>query len=203
MKNVYKVIIFLIILFVLITGFVMTNNTIMFDNSIYSFFRSFSNDFIDNFFIFITKAGNTLSIIVLLIIFNIILTRKNALIFDSLAVCSVVSNTIIKYLCRRNRPTVLKLIKQGGYSFPSGHTMISITMYGFLIFLIYKNIKNKYLKIFLIFLLSCLIFLVSISRIYVGVHYASDVLAGFILGLAELLLIVNFSYGGKAKCLKF
>ncbi len=203
MKNVYKFVTILIILFILITGLVITNNTIIFDNSIYSFLKSFSNNFVDSFFVLVTKAGNTLTIIILLIILNIFLSKKNAFVCDILAVLSVASNTLIKYIVSRERPLVLKLIKQGGYSFPSGHTMISVTIYGFLIYLIYTNIKNKYLKIILIFLLSCLIFLVSISRIYVGVHFASDVLAGAILGLAELLLMINICYGGKAKCLKF
>lgn len=57
--------------------------------------------------------------------------------------------------------------------------MVNMAFYGLLIYLIYTNVKNKYLKIILIVLLSLLIVMICISRIYLGVHYTSDVLAGF------------------------
>lgn len=75
-----------------------------------------------------------------------------------------------------------------GYSFPSGHSMVSMAFYGFLIYLIYNNIKNKYIKWILICSLSILIILIGISRIYLGVHYTSDVLAGFLLSISYLVI---------------
>lgn len=77
---------------------------------------------------------------------------------------------------------------QVGYSFPSGHSMVSMAFYGFLIYLIYNNIKNKYIKWILICSLSILIILIGISRIYLGVHYTSDVLAGFLLSISYLVI---------------
>ena len=78
-----------------------------------------------------------------------------------------------------------------GYSFPSGHSMISAAFYGFLIYLIYKKVKNKKLKITLIIVLSILIVSIGISRIYLGVHYTSDVLGGFLLSISYLILYTN------------
>lgn len=77
---------------------------------------------------------------------------------------------------------------QVGYSFPSGHSMVSMAFYGFLIYLIYNNIKNKYIKWILICSLSILIILIGISRIYLGVHYTSDVLAGFLISISYLVI---------------
>ena len=69
--------------------------------------------------------------------------------------------------------------------------MISMCMYGCLIYVVLKKIKNKYLKWFLVFILSLLIVSVGLSRIYVGVHYLSDVVSGFILGLIILILYIE------------
>lgn len=66
--------------------------------------------------------------------------------------------------------------------------MVSMAFYGFLIYLIYNNIKNKYIKWILICSLSILIILIGISRIYLGVHYTSDVLAGFFLSISYLVI---------------
>ena len=84
------------------------------------------------------------------------------------------------------------LITEKGYSFPSGHSMVSFAYYGLLIYLIYKYIDNKVLKYILIFILTTIILLVGLSRIYLGVHYTTDVLGGYIFGLLYLIIFINY-----------
>lgn len=69
--------------------------------------------------------------------------------------------------------------------------MVSMAFYGFLIYLIYKNAKNKYLKWSLITILGVLIISIGISRIYLGVHYTSDVLAGFLIAISYLIIYIS------------
>ena len=109
--------------------------------------------------------------------------------FDLVGVTLV--NQIIKHIVRRPRPNVLRLVEESGYSFPSGHSMVSMAFYGIIIYLVYKNVSNKYLKWTLIILLSLLILFIGFSRIYVGVHYFTDVASGFLLGLAYLIIYIN------------
>lgn len=71
--------------------------------------------------------------------------------------------------------------------------MISMAFYGFLIYLIYKNVNNKYLKLSLIVMLSILIVMIGISRIYLGVHYTSDVCAGFLISISYLIIFINMT----------
>lgn len=69
--------------------------------------------------------------------------------------------------------------------------MVSLSFYGLLIYFIYKYFKNKKLKIFLITLLSLIIVLIGISRVYLGVHFVSDVISGFLLSLSYLIIFIK------------
>ena len=100
-------------------------------------------------------------------------------------------NLILKILIQRPRPNGFNIINETGYSFPSGHSMVSTAFYGLLIYLSYKNIKNKILRRSICIILFFLIVLIGISRIYLGVHYASDVIGGFFLSIAYLIVFIE------------
>ena len=140
----------------------------------------------------ITQLGGVIGIITIAIILSIIIKDKKTsiLIWVNLIISTLLNQTL-KYIIQRPRPTEFRLIDESGYSFPSGHSMISAAFYGFFIYLIYKNVKNKYLKWGLISLLSLLIILIGISRIYLGVHYTSDVLAGFLIAISYLIIFIT------------
>ena len=131
----------------------------------------------------------TLSLILLLIIKN---KKIGILIWLNLGI-SVLLNQALKFIIQRPRPTEFRIINESGYSFPSGHSMVSAAFYGFLIYLIYKNVKNKYLKWSLITLLSLVILTIGISRIYLGAHYTSDVIAGFLRSVSYLIIFIHFA----------
>ncbi len=106
----------------------------------------------------------------------------------------VLLNQALKFLFLRPRPEDINLIIENGYSFPSGHSMVSLAFYGFFIYIIYHmRIKRKKRIIYCI-LLALLTLLIGLSRIYLGVHYASDVLAGFSLSMAYLIVYIKVFY---------
>lgn len=108
-------------------------------------------------------------------------------------VISVLLNLGIKILLQRERPLLNnRLIDVTGYSFPSGHAMVSMAFYGFLIYLAYVYWNNKKYKWPVICLLTFIILIIGFSRIYLGVHYLSDVLAGFLISISYLILYVYF-----------
>jgi membrane-associated phospholipid phosphatase len=94
----------------------------------------------------------------------------------------------LKFIFHRDRPLSPLLEVAKGYSFPSGHALMSITFYGLLVFLVWQIEKSSLLKWLLTLLLVLLIISIGISRVYLRVHYASDVLAGFCVGLMWLFL---------------
>ena len=104
------------------------------------------------------------------------------------ALSSLLLMFFLKIIFHRDRPLSPLLQAAQGYSFPSGHATMSITFYGLIIFLVWQNIKNVLLKWILTILLILLIIFIGISRVYLRVHYASDVLAGFCIGLMWLFL---------------
>lgn len=191
MKNKITIVGILFLLFCLVTGLVITNNISNSDTAIYNFLIGLRCDGLDIYFKWVTKLANTMTILCLVIILLIYLEKKYATILGISTISSVTTNTIIKYIIRRPRPNHLRLITQGGYSFPSGHSMISICVYGFLIYLIYREVRDKKLKIALITFFSLLIISIGLSRIYVGVHYPSDVLAGYLLASSLLIIIIT------------
>ena len=104
----------------------------------------------------------------------------------------VALNNILKFIFKRERPIDLMLIEESGYSFPSGHTMVATAFYGFIIYLIHKSNYSKKIKIILTSILTILIILIGISRIYLGVHYATDVIAGYLIAISYLIIFTHF-----------
>ncbi len=142
----------------------------------------------------ITQLGGAIFLIILSLALIISLKNKKVSILILLnLIISTTLNQVLKFIIQRPRPTEFRIIDEKGYSFPSGHSMVSAAFYGFLIYLIYKNIKNKYLKWGLITLLSCIVLLIGTSRIYLGVHYTSDVIAGFLISISYLIIFTHFS----------
>lgn len=150
------------------------------------------SDFITPIAKFITNFGGAIFLIVLTVfLFLVIKNRKIGVsIFSNLVIITVL-NQLLKRILQRPRPTEFRIIEETGYSFPSGHSMISMAFYGYLIYLIYKYVKNKYVKWISIVLLGILICSIGISRIYLGVHYTSDVLGGFLISVSYLVIYIS------------
>ena len=98
----------------------------------------------------------------------------------------VVLNTLIKNVVQRPRPDGFRLVSEWGYSFPSGHSMVAMAFYGFLAWLVWKYEREVLQRWFYVVVFAGLILMIGISRVYLGVHYASDVIAGFFVSLAWL-----------------
>lgn len=142
----------------------------------------------------ITEFGGANCLVVLTIfLFFAIRNKKIGYLITSNLVIITLLNQLFKFILQRPRPTEFRIIDAGGYSFPSGHSMVSMAFYGFLIYLAFRYIQNKSLRNILMIGLSCLIVLIGVSRIYLGVHYTSDVLAGFVFSIAYLLVFIDFA----------
>lgn len=99
---------------------------------------------------------------------------------------SLVLNVVLKQIIQRPRPDGFRLIAETGYSFPSGHSMISMAFFGLLVWMVWSYEKDRRFRLIWCTLFSLIIVMVGVSRIYLGVHYASDVLAGFCVSLIWL-----------------
>lgn len=98
------------------------------------------------------------------------------------------ANVLIKVIVERGRPRIFVAAEAEGYSFPSGHAMISMVCYGLLIYFLAKKIKSKKKVIAAQISVAILIFLIGFSRYMIRVHYLTDVLAGFAFGFIFILL---------------
>lgn len=98
----------------------------------------------------------------------------------------VVFNQVLKFIVQRPRPEGFRLAAETGFSFPSGHSMVAMAFFGLLIWMVWRYERDRAVRIGCSVALAVLIVAVGVSRIYLGVHYASDVVAGFCASLAWL-----------------
>ena len=188
-----------VVLFICLVGFLalaedVFNKEIMYGDIIgYKLISTFLiSDFVTPIAKFITNFGGAIFLsIATVMLFLFIKNKKIGLSIISNIVIIAVLNQLLKRILQRPRPTEFRIVEETGYSFPSGHSMVSMAFYGYLIYLIYRYIKNKYVKWTLITILSILICLIGISRIYLGVHYTSDVLGGFLLSISYLVIYIS------------
>lgn len=147
------------------------------------------------FFLWITKFGNTVTVILLFIVISFLLIYGKCYVeaiwlASGFISMSGILNPLLKIVISRERPTLEHLVTETSYSFPSGHALTSMVLYGTIFLLIPLFFHSKTGQIIMKILLISLILLIGISRIYLGVHFPSDILAGYCLGLTWLL----FSY---------
>ncbi len=103
------------------------------------------------------------------------------------ALGSILLNLVMKFFFDRQRP-LAPLVEASGLSFPSGHSMVAASFYGLLIYLVWKNVERPALRYTLIALISIFIVLIGFSRVYLRVHFATDVLAGFAAGFLWVII---------------
>ena len=173
--------------------FVLENNR--FDDKVFTYLQTHVSDENNQVMLFFTFLGKHEFLIPanLVLIAYFLFVKKHrwySIKVPAIALSSLALMFGLKHLFDRNRPLIPLLEEARGLSFPSGHALMSVTFYGLLIYIVFKGFKNKPLKWTLITLLLLLILIIGFSRIYLRVHYASDVIAGFCVGLLWLVICV-------------
>jgi len=182
----------LISFFVLVKMILIDENE-AFDREIYSLIEPHTNETTSRIMVIYSWIGGTRFMLPanILLICYCLFIRKNrwqSIKLGVIALSSVCVMHLLKLLFNRPRPLIPLLEPAHGLSFPSGHAMTSITFFGLFIYLTINHVKNTFLKILLIVLLLSFIIIIGYSRVYLRVHYPSDVLAGYCMGTIWLVL---------------
>ena len=158
------------------------------DEGVTEWIISFRRPPLTDYFTFVTHLGDRNSYIVvtvLLAAYYLIKHRNWKFILQTTLVLllATLSNIVLKRVINRARPSLEHLVTVNTLSYPSGHAMTAMAFYGFLVFLCLRYDMRRWVRYTFIFVLTLLVLSVGVSRIYLGVHYPTDVAAGFIGGL--------------------
>jgi undecaprenyl-diphosphatase len=182
------------ILFAQLANLVTREQLTVFDNQVVDYMSGLRDPELTNIMLFVTNLGSTLAIVLisLLVIAGMWLTKHRHHI--SHLVISIISAGVFTYafkqLFARARPELANaLVEELNFSFPSGHTLIAICFYGVLIYFLVHETRPMWIKVLVFILGSALIVVIGISRIYLGVHWPTDVLGSLLLGGSWLCLL--------------
>lgn len=161
------------------------------DNEVYNFIYSTESFITTSIMLGFTKVGEVWAMIALslLIICYLKLKRLNieTLFFALTMILSGTLNPLLKNVFDRERPTLLRLIDISGFSFPSGHAMGSTAFFSSIMYIVFRASKRS-MKPYLTGICVIFILMISTSRVYLGVHYPTDIIAGIIGGIVCILL---------------
>lgn len=193
-----------IVVFLYIGSQIAAGDELGIDEAAFGFAADIATPWLNSFIEAITffASRQFLTPAALLLIAYFLFVRKHrwySLKVPVVALGSITLNLVLKQFFDRPRP-LLPLVEASGLSFPSGHSMVAASFYGLLIYLAWKHIKQPFLRYFLVGFLVAFVIVIGFSRIYLRVHYATDVLAGFaagflwvIIGIWSLKRIERFS----------
>lgn len=194
-KNKKTIILFVsLILFIFLTYNIFNNKIAFIDSYIEGIILSIRNDKLTDVMTIITNISSAYALIVITVLLLILIKNKKIPILITFnLIFSFLTSQLIKIILKRDRPVNISLVNVVGFSYPSGHSMVSMAYFGFIAYLIYKYIDNTIVKVILIITLFISIIAIGFSRIYLGVHYFSDVLGGFLLSISYLMLFININ----------
>jgi membrane-associated phospholipid phosphatase len=184
-----------LIAFVVIIRHIFVMKDEQFDFRVFSYLSTHVSPRNNGIMLFFTELGKHTFLIpaniVLIICFLFIRQHRwYSIKVPAIALSSLALMFLLKNIFDRPRPDIPLLEEARGLSFPSGHALMSVTFYCLLIYIVWKMVELKWLKWTLMILLLLLIFVIGFSRIYLRVHYASDVLAGFAIGFLWLVFSI-------------
>lgn len=185
---------------------VQSGQTLKLDQAFLPFISSVADTWMYSFFYKLTEMGSTLilGICSLMVVLWLWIKQKDYLAITIVAIGVSGSdqlNRFIKGIIERDRPSINAAIDAIGYSFPSGHAMVSITCYGLAIYFIGKHVKSTVWKNSFRIGISLLVLLIGLSRIVLKAHYPTDVLAGYSLGGAIVIvgILVDLWYRNRSR----
>ena len=189
-----------LLLFFYLVRLINANTISILDNYIYNLIKGFISPKMTPIVKFITEFGNYTVMVPVIILFYLFNKDKSFNRYFTINLVAIfTSNFIVKNIIRRDRPIDINLIIENGFSFPSGHSMVSFAFYGFIIYYVYCSHLSKLGKTIIISILTLLVLMIGLSRIYLGVHYASDVIGGFVLALVYLIIFIKYIYKKEKK----
>lgn len=173
-----------IISFSLIAYFVEAEKLISFDTRVIAFVQSFESKFLTAIMKFLSFIGSTVAVIFITIgsaffLYRILHHRRELILLAITMIGSTLLNMLLKSIFQRARPEINQIVLEEGFSFPSGHSMAAFSLYGVLTFLLWRHIKTRMGRGLLLTVNSLMILLIGLSRIYLGVHYPSDVIGAY------------------------
>lgn len=117
--------------------------------------------------------------------------RGQAFLFVSVIAGTVLSNELLKLYFKRERPEIYRIIDAGGLSFPSGHTMMAFSLYTIIAYVIWRHLKSVGSRVLLTSFTIFMILMIAVSRIYLGVHYPSDIAGGVVASLFLITIMIT------------
>lgn len=181
-----------ILVFLYLSSEIRAGDEVGMDEAAFQFAHNISSPGLSRFIEVITffASRQFLTPAALILIAYFLFIRKHkwySLKVPVVALGSISLNIIMKFFFDRDRPAA-PLVEASGLSFPSGHSMVAASFYGLFIYLVWKHVKNPALRYTLVALLILFIILIGFSRIYLRVHYATDVAAGFAAGFVWVII---------------
>jgi undecaprenyl-diphosphatase len=178
---------------IFVCAFYQTSFVLYMDSEGRSILFNARNEALNNIVLSFTHVGDAkllgaICILGMMVLFFYKRWLSGVLLLSSLAVTFGL-NKIVKNVFERDRPRENRLIDEDGFSFPSGNAMVGTSFYLFAAFLLYQ----KFQKPWILWIGTIFPFLLGVSRVYVGVHYPSDILAGFSIGILCCLGLIKIS----------
>ncbi|MDA1675475.1 phosphatase PAP2 family protein [Bacillus cereus group sp. TH152-1LC] len=195
-KSIFILSLISLICFGIMAVLVINQKTATFDSKVIAFIQGLESPFLTTIMKFFTTIGSTktvaiLCLIIMCVLYKVLKQRSECLLFITAILGTNVLFISLKFLIQRERPSLHRLIEETGYSFPSGHSTIAFALYATVLFLLWRHVRVQWKRVILTVLVSMMIISIGISRIYVGVHYPSDVLAGFLIAAFWITLVIG------------
>ncbi|KRE43219.1 phosphatase PAP2 family protein [Paenibacillus sp. Soil724D2] len=174
-----------LICFSLVATLIQGQRIVQFDHNVITFIQGMESPGLTLLMKVFTFIGSTPIVVVIalsaiLFLYFVLHHRYELIFFIAIVAGTAIINLLLKLYFVRQRPDLHRLVQETGYSFPSGHSMEAFALYSSLAFLLWRHLSTRLGRSIIIILCVVMIILIGMSRIYLGVHYPSDVIGGYL-----------------------